>query len=694
MTTQELLQLLTGKDIRLWREGSLLRYSAPPEALTPELRQEVAAHKAVLLSLLAPQSDPAVSEGLPDLSLHRRIEAQAADNPQRLAVSAGFLSLTYFHLNARANQLAHRLRRMGVTRDSRVGLLLPRTPDAIIAMLAVLKAGGGYVPLDPASPPERLQQILQDADPLLLLTDKPFPGFARSFSLQREREALSRESTENLTDPGDAESLVYVIYTSGSTGKPKGVEMPRRPLFHLLEWVLCTQNLASGTRTLQFPAFTFDVHFEDIFSALWGGGTLFLASEAERRDPSALWNTLLNNKIERIYLPPVMLQSLAVAFDPALHGGAALERVVCAGEALVITDPVRAMFHALPKGRLFNEYGPSETHVVTALALPPDPDAWDERPSIGVPLPHASVVVLDEQGALVLPGSPGELLIGGEAPARGYLGDLAKTAEKFILRDGKRFYRTGDHVRQNTDGTLAFLGRGDDQVKIRGFRVELGEVESVLRSFPGMEAVVAVSRKTGAEQKLAAYFVSEKPVEERDLREFARQRLPDYMIPAFLIPLDCLPVNQSGKVDRAALPEPEVFRGSVTPSLPFNRWEEAVYESWKEVLGRADFSPDDNFFDLGGHSLLAAQVHSRLQSLFPGQVTVTDCFQYPTMRLLAHFLATGRAQDLDESADNSFSPDQETPIQTRARQQREALQRLKSARQGPLEKEKQHPDES
>ena len=690
METLQLLRLLSGKDIRLWREGDALRYDAPAGAITPDLRDTILAQKRALLTLLEERVSPALF--VPSSSLTKRIEGNAERFPDLIAVTSGSVSLTYAALNAQANRLAHRLRFLGVTADSRVAVLLPKSPEAIVTLLAILKAGGGYVPLDPTYPPQRLVAILEDAAPSLLITLSSetvlAPAHTITFPIDVERQSLLQESTENLPEVGDENSLAYVIYTSGSTGKPKGVEMPRRPLYNLLEWVCTSQNevCAPGIKTLQFPSLSFDVHFQDIFSTLWSAGTLLLTDEATRRDPSTLLNLIVREEVERIYLPVVMLQQIAEVFNKNAHGNVKLKRIHCAGEALIITEKVRTMFRALPHCRLFNEYGPSETHVVTAFSLPADPDLWEERPSIGVPLPNVAIAILDERGDPAPPSAPGELLIGGAALARGYLGDPAKTEERFITRDGERFYRTGDLVTWNPDNTLCFLGRADEQVKIRGFRVEPGEIETAVRAFPGIASVVVITKEYGTgDRRLIAYYVpesSENVLEEAALREFLHRRLPDYMVPAHFVSLERLPVNSSGKVDRNALPAPETLSLKSEEMSGFTETQAAIWKVWSEVLGRRDFGLNDNFFDLGGHSLLITQVQIQLTKDLKREITSTDCFQFPTIRSLTAFLTL---QDSTESADNPSAPPLQ-PYHDRARLQREAAQNAQRYR--PLSAEK------
>ena len=687
METLQLLRLLSGKDIRLWREGNALRYDAPAGAITPELRETILAQKDKLLTLLGETASPAST--VASCSLTKRIEANAERFPELIAVSFGSVSLTYAQLNAQANCLAHRLRSLGVTADSRVMVLLPKSPEAIVTLLAILKAGAGYVPLDPTYPPQRLTAILEDAAPSLLITlsseTVPVPAHVLTLLLDVERQSLLQESTENLPEVGDQNSLAYVIYTSGSTGKPKGVEMPRRPLHNLLEWVYISQNgeVAQGMKTLQFPSLAFDVHFQDIFSTLWSAGTLLLTDEATRRDPTALLELIVRERVERIYLPVVMLQQIAEVFNKAKHGNAKLKRIHCAGEALVITERVRAMFRALPHCRLFNEYGPSETHVVTAFSLPANSDLWEERPSIGTPLPNVTIAILDEEGKLAPPRTPGELLIGGAAPARGYLGDPAKTAERFITRDGERFYRTGDLVKWNPDNTLCFLGRADEQVKIRGFRVEPGEIEMALRAFPGIVATVVIAKEYGTgDRRLIAYYVPESSatvLREGELREFLHEKLPDYMVPAYFVSLERLPVNSSGKVDRNALPGPQIISLKSEEISGFTGTQAAIRKVWSDVLGRQDIGLEDNFFDLGGHSLLIAQVHLQLTKDLKCEITSTDCFQFPTVRSLAAFLTL---QDSTETADNSPAPPAQM-YHDRARLQRGVAQRAQRSRPIP-----------
>ncbi len=489
-----------------------------------------------------------------------------------------------------------------------------------------------------------------------------------TLSLDTERDVTADFPETNLPDCGKGETPTYLIYTSGSTGKPKGVEMPRRALLNLIEWVAQTVQLPPNARTLQFPSLSFDVSFEDIFSTWVMGGTLFLISEEERRDPTRLWDALISRQIHRIYLPAVVLQQLAESYRPELHGTNCLRWIVTSGEQLVITSAVRALFQQLPDCTLQNEYGPTEAHVVTALPLTGNPDEWAARPSIGKPLPNVVIEIRNSEGNLVSGEETGELFIGGVCVANGYLGQPELTAEKFIVRGGVRFYRTGDLGRWLPDGNLEFLGRADYQVKIRGYRVELGEIETVLLSHPEiLEAAVRVWDRSETDKRIVAYVIPKNGnlFNTAALKIWIAAKLPDYMVPAAFVTLDSLPLNVNGKVDAKRLPKPETTRIAYADySAPKSSLEQQIAAVWQSLLKVERVGAGDNFFDLGGHSLLIAEMQERLRTELGTEIAVTDLFRFPTVSTLAAFLS-----------ENGDSSARTQTIHDRAARQKEAQQR-------------------
>jgi len=592
----------------------------------------------------------------PGACLHLLFTAQAARTPDALAVTdgQGREGLTYAELAHRADRLARHLRTLGVGPDVPVAVCLRRSPAMTLAVLAALAAGGAYVPVDPSYPRERLERMLAIARPRVLLTETglreaiPAGDFAVLCLDDGDARAGARVeiAAPALAEVVRPDHLAYVIFTSGSTGVPKGVAMPHRSLANLMAWQLCLSALGPGARTLQFASLSFDVSCQELFSTWAAGGTLVLISEELRLDAAALLAALCDQGIERLFLPFVALQQLA---EVAIERGVwprALREVVTAGEQLQITKAVAELFNRVPECALFNQYGPAETHVVTAHALVGPARRWPALPPIGVPVTNARILLLDRAFGLVPAGVPGELWIGGDGLARGYLSRPDLTAERFVPdpygEAGERLYRTGDLARWRADGNLEFLGRIDQQLKIRGFRVEPGEVEVVLAAHPEVRECVVLARpplqngQAGA--RLLAYVVAAQTgrLSAGALRDHLKGSLPEYMVPSAFVLLPALPLTPSGKVDRQALPAPEAEPGGEEETAaPLAPTAEILVGIWREVLGRERVGVRDDFFALGGHSLLATQVVSRVRAVFQVELPVRRLFETPTVEALA-----------------------------------------------------------
>ncbi|MBN8468382.1 non-ribosomal peptide synthase/polyketide synthase [Corallococcus exiguus] len=577
----------------------------------------------------APPTDAAVS------LVHRRFEARVALAPDAPALEHGEETLTYAELNARANQLARHLRRLGVGPELRVALFLERSVDLVVAMLATLKAGGAWLALDPALPSERLTFIAEDAGSPVLVTHSALEHLIdrRGYVLRVDEHAdrIEREAEGNLDDAWeDASRLAYVIYTSGSTGRPKGTLLTHGGLCNTATGAGRAHGYREDSRVLQFANVSFDASVCEVFATLLSGACLVLANAEDLLPVEPLRALLVDRAISAVTLTPTVLAQLEPRDLPGL------QTVISAGEAL---SPEVA--RRWSEGRtLLNAYGPTEVTICATISGPVEPG----RPSIGRPLPGAQVYVLDARLQPVAPGMAGELYVGGLGVARGYLDRPDLTAERFVpnpfaAHSGARMYRTGDRARWRPDGELESLGRVDFQVKLRGFRIELGEVESALRAAPGVrDAVVVLREDSPGDKRLVAYVVPtpESRVEPRALRELLVSRLPDYMVPAAYVALSALPLSTSGKVDRQALPVPDGTGAATTEYLaPRTATQQGVAAIWREVLGVEQVGLQDEFMALGGHSLLATQVISRVRAAFGVELPLRALFESASLEELA-----------------------------------------------------------
>ena len=577
-------------------------------------------------------------------------EAQVDRTPDALAVVFENQQLSYRELNARANQLAHHLRGLGLGPDARVGIAIDRCLEIAVAVLGALKAGAAYVPLDPAYPSERLAFMLEDAQCATLLTNErvraslPDTG-VKVLSLDSDWSRVAHDSSENPETRVSAENLAYVIYTSGSTGWPKGVAMTHGALGNLISWQIA--NSFAPARTLQFASLSFDVSFQELFSTWCSGGTLLLVSDELRRDAAAMLRFLIASQVERIFVPFVYLQHLAEACADASDGPLPvhLREIITAGEQLEITPQISELFRRLKDCTLHNHYGPSETHVVTAHALSGAVNDWPKLPPIGRPIANTQIYVLDQSRQPAPIGVSGELCIGGANVSRGYLNRPELTAEKFVpdpfsREPGARIYCTGDLARYLNEGAVEFLGRIDSQVKIRGFRVELGEIETTLAAHPLVREAVVVVPDEANDRRLVAYIVAgpERPETlALDLRGWLKTKLPDYMVPADFIFLDALPLAPSGKINRRALPAVGTNQSETVRQYeaPRTQVEQKLAKIWAAVLRRDRVGIWDNFFELGGHSLLATQLISRVRSAFKVELPLRYLFECPVVAELA-----------------------------------------------------------
>jgi len=622
-----------------------------------------------------------------EVLVHELFEEQVRRTPEAVAVLHEGMELTYAELNHRANQLARYLRTHGIRPDQAVGICVDRSAEMVIGLLGILKAGGAYLPLDPNYPTERLQHMLEDAAPPIVLTqgellsELPATG-ADTVVLDETLREIRENIRENLPARElslHAKNLVYVIYTSGSTGRPKGTAMPHRAMVNLIEWHRSTFAGGPGTRVLQFAALSFDVAFQETFTTLCSGGTLVLVDEWIRRDAGELMGLLCKGSIQRLFLPPLMLQALAEYARSTGVVPETLADVITAGEQLRISPEVQAFFKRLPKCALHNHYGPAETHVVTALTLTGDPDGWPTLPAIGRPISNTQIYVLDADRRVVPIGVTGEIYIGGIGVSNGYLGKPELTAQRFIedpfsADPDARLYRTGDLGRWRADGMLEYLGRTDFQIKIRGYRVELGEIEAQLARHEQVKDVAVIAREDDArEKRLVAYItLRDKLVPSvAGLRAHLKAALPDYMIPSALVFLESLPLTPNGKLDRRALPAP-ALDSYVRQQYeePKGEIEKILEGIWQELLHVDRVGRNDNFFELGGHSLLVIKAIVRINEALGCQLHVRDIYQSPSLRELADRAAGISAADEFIDLSNEAKLDEDLCILNRTIPQR------------------------
>jgi amino acid adenylation domain-containing protein len=577
-----------------------------------------------------------------DDCLHELFERQVGQTPEAVALVFEGKELTYRELNQRANQLAHRLRNVGVGPDVVVGICMERSLEMVIAVLGILKAGGAYLPLDPTYPLERLSFMLEDADVDVLLTQErlrdTLPSIpAHVFALDAE-DTLAGYSEENPDPLATADNLAYVIYTSGSTGKPKGVMIEHRGIVNRIEWMQDAYGLTERDRVLQKTPFSFDVSVWEFLWPLLFGARLVIAKPKGHRDPHYLIAMIRAQQITVLHFVPSMLRSFVAELSE--DDCASLRHVICSGEALPID--LQQRFLARSHSALHNLYGPTETSVdVTSWRC--DPSTPLQTVPIGRPISNTQIYILDDRLEPVPVGVPGELHIGGVGLARGYLSRPDLTAERFLPdpfsgEPGARIYKTGDLARYLPDGDIEYLGRIDNQVKIRGFRIELGEIEATLNQHPEVAEVAVIARDDGAgEERLVAYLVpSGEPPSTSELRGFLKTKLPDYMVPAVFVTLESLPLTPSGKLDRRALPEPDHLRPELEQEFvaPRTERERILAEIWADVLGVEQVGIYDNFFDLGGDSIRAIQVLSAYATR--GQrVALEQLFLHQTINELA-----------------------------------------------------------
>jgi amino acid adenylation domain-containing protein len=569
-----------------------------------------------------------------DRLVPKLVGEQASTRPEAPALVAGSRILTYAELDRRANQFAHYLRGLGVGPEKLVALCIERSPEMVIAALGVLKAGGAYLPLDPATPAERLDQTLRDAGIAALVTGgnldvRLTAGSFRLVNLATDAAEIARCPVEEFPVEIAPENLAYVIYTSGSTGQPKGVEVTHGNLCNLLSWHLRAFEVTAADRASHQASLGFDAAVWEVWPYLAAGASVYFPEENVRNNPAALRDWLLEQGITITFLATPLAESMMLLDWP--HE-ADLRILLTGADTL----------HRRPSARLpfvlINNYGPTECTVVATSGVVAPAESNNRPPSIGRAIDNAEVFVLDEQGQPVSAGNSGELYIGGASVARGYRNRPELTAQKFVRRplSEQRLYRTGDMVRELPNGELEFLGRIDEQIKIRGYRIEPSEIVSALDASPDVDASAVTAVEDGpGDKRLIAYvdLADGAKTTAGELQALLRKQLPDYMIPATFVRIDSLPVTSNGKVDWAALPLP--LNGNVLTDecyiAPRNIVEEKLAAIIAPLLHMERVSVHDNFFFRGGHSLLGTQLLTKIGETFGVELSLLSLFEHPTL---------------------------------------------------------------
>ncbi|MBV9788317.1 MAG: amino acid adenylation domain-containing protein, partial [Chloroflexi bacterium] len=651
-----------------------------------------------------------------DTMVQQLIEAQAEHRPDATAISYENVSLCYAELNARANQLAHYLRAQAVDRQVPVALLVERSPEMIVGMLAILKAGTAYLPLDPSYPAERLQYMLADSQAALILTqdrlaDRLQAEERQIFRIDADWPRLATYPTTNPQDTSLPEQLAYIIYTSGSTGQPKGVAVAQRSLINLIGWHQRAFGVTERDRMSQLAGVAFDAMAWEVWPALAAGACIAMPDDEIRAAPEQLQSWLHTQQITISFAPtPVAERLLALDWSAPTT----LRTLLTGGDTLHVAPP-----DALPF-TLVNNYGPTESTVVATSGSVP-PTSADSMPAIGQPIDNTQIYLLDAALQPVPLGVPGEIYIGGVQLAQGYLNRPDLTAARFIPNPfgglahdpaGSRLYRTGDRARYLPDGNLMFLGRADQQVKIRGFRIELEEIEVVLAQHPQVREAVVLIHEAAGDKRLVAYVVGEQKNKEQrnkeqtetatspspaaagegvarsagdegllkhqgeglppNLRAFLNDRLPSYMVPSAFVSLDALPLTPNGKIDRKALlrlglPDREREQSFVAPRTPL---EQRLAALWSEVLERTSVGAHDNFFAIGGHSLLVTRLITRINTAFAIDLPLRTLFDAPTLAQLAERVLVAQGSTRRQQIPPIQSVTRDQPLQLSFAQQR------------------------
>ena len=580
-----------------------------------------------------------------DDTIHSLVERQVDRAPGGVALVMKDHVVTYGELDRLANQLARVLRQHGVDRNTPVAVMAGRSLDMIVALLGILKAGGFYLPLDTEYPRSRIEYVLADSGADIVLVQSQLKRFVELDRTVLEIGDPAFENTET-TRPepiAGAEDLAYLIYTSGTTGKPKGVLVPHRGAVNTLCCRREEYGMGADDVSLQLFSYTFDGFVTSFFTPMAAGARVVIPADEEILDIRILRESIVKHTVSHFICVPPLFKGIIDHLEAGETRS--IKTVTLAGDAIQpqLLETTRQKNSSL---EIANEYGVTEASVMSTILRHQEKR---EVISIGAPVWNTSIYILTRHGQLQIPGMPGELCISGGGVARGYLNNPELTADKFIanpFRRGERLYRTGDLARWLPDGTIEFFGRMDHQVKIRGYRIELGEVENRLLSHPQVSEGVVVAKESRNQRFLCAYYASSQPLGAGDLRGYMAGQLPDYMVPSHFVPMEQIPLTPTGKIDRKALPAPEISGGEDYVA-PENETEERLTEVWSEILEiPADkIGINDNFFELGGNSLKIIEVNSRLAQIFKRDIPVVTLFEHATIAALANHLQAGEADE-------------------------------------------------
>lgn len=580
-----------------------------------------------------------------DRTIHRWFEEQVEKTPNETAIVFEDRKLTYYELNVRANKLAKGLRKRGIGANDVIGLMVRRSPEMLIGIMGVLKAGGAYMPIDTEIPAERIKYMLEDSGARILLTqnqffDKVDNDTIRIIDIEDER--VYEEDETNIQPISTSSDLAYVMYTSGSTGRPKGVMIEHKSVSNFIEAMRKVIDYSEGKTAIAVTSVSFDVSVNDAIIPIVSGLKLILANEEQQKNPEQLCNLIVENNVRMMVTTPSRIKLLLDSKN-CEKCFSCLTELMIGGEAF--TKGLFKQLSVLTRAKIYNMYGPTETTVWSTFKEL----KTDGQIDIGKPLANNRIYILDENKKLVEPGKMGELYIAGDGLARGYINKPEQTCERFVndtFFPGERMYRTGDLAMYRNNGDIEFCGRVDNQVKVRGYRIELGEIESQLSKYPHLKEAVVVARvDTRAEGDgsayICAYIIGDSELKVQDLKEHLASELPDYMIPSYFVKVEKIPLNTNGKVDVKTLPDPiknlYISTEYVSAETDIQRY---LIEVWKEILGAERIGINDSFFELGGHSLKATMLTSRIFKKFGVNLSQTELFTHETVKKLSDYITS------------------------------------------------------